>query len=257
MNEHFSAPQKKVLLGIAWCSLLFPTLLLADTMAHAPDQEEATTPASDDPATTDRPSPTTTSLLHQDEKHWRLRFNLSIVDPVGNSISTSVGYSDISFDLGAGVGAGLHAEYRTSPRLGIEIGIMGASEFEISNRISRHSIRGDVSLTGFAPLSLGLNIHLTPERNFDIYAGPQIALVNYGTDRTWWGLSSARANISVDNDWAWGLVAGLDLPLGRSGWLFNTNLRYLETNIQQSDGDFHFDGEFDPLIFSVGFGYAF
>ena len=63
--------------------------------------------------------------------------------------------------------------------------------------------------------------------------------------------------MSVDNDWAWGLVAGLDVPLGKRGWLFNTNLRYLATNIEQSRGDFYFDGEFDPVIFSIGIGYAF
>ena len=81
--------------------------------------------------------------------------------------------------------------------------------------------------------------------------------MNYGADRAWWGHSSSGNRISVGNDWAWGLATALDVPIGKRGWLFNANLRYLETNIEQSNATFHYDGEFDPLIFSVGFGYAF
>jgi outer membrane protein W len=219
--------------------------------------EQSPTTGNNGSVTVDQSSPGITSPLQQDEPHWRLRFNLSFVDPMGDSVSSSIGHGTIKFGMGAGVGAGLQAEYRATPRLGVEIGIMGASEFNISNNISRGSIRGDISLTGFAPLSLGLNFHLTPERKFDFYAGPQIALVNYGTDRIWWGMSSSGTRVSLDNDWAWGLVAGLDLPMGKRGWLFNANLRYLETSIKQSQGDFHFDREFDPLVLSVGVGYAF
>jgi outer membrane protein W len=193
--------------------------------------------------------------LRQDENHWRQRFNLSIVDPVGKSISTSAGHADVTFDMGAG--AGLQAEYRLSPRFGIELGALAAAKFDISSRMFPGALRSDISVTGFAPFSLGLNVHLTPEQKFDVFVGPQMALVAYGSDHTWWGPSAGGYKRSIENDWAWGLAAGLDVPLGRRGWLFNTSLRYLETSVKQSQHDFHVDGEFNPVIFSVGIGYAF
>ncbi|MGD9020878.1 MAG: OmpW family outer membrane protein, partial [Lysobacterales bacterium] len=180
---------------------------------------------------------------------------LAFVEPMGNSVSTSNWRGDVSFDMGVGVS--LQAEYRVSPRIGVEIGVMGASGFGLSSSVSHGNVSGDIRLTGFAPLSLGLNVHLTPESTVDLYAGPQLALVAYGTNRTWWDSWSGGVELSAKNDWAWGLVAGLDVPLGKRGWLFNANLRYLDTSIEQSGGGFHFDGDFDPLIFSLGFGYAF
>lgn len=202
-------------------------------------------------------SPEAAKALKQDENHWRLRFNLAWVNPTGNSISTSFGDHGVGFDIGAGAGAGFQAEYRASPRLGIELGLLGAAEFDISNRTSRGHFRNGVSITGFAPLSLGFNIHLTPEQSFDLYAGPQIALVNYGSEQAWWDLSSGGNEISIESDWAWGLAAGIDIPLGKRGWLFNANLRYLDSNIKQSRGDDYVSGEFNPAIFSIGVGYAF
>jgi len=210
-----------------------------DTTTAAPEPPEAANP------------------LQQDENHWRLRFNLAWVNPTGNSISTSFGDDSIGFDFGAGAGAGFQAEYRASPRFGIELGILGAAEFDISSRISRGQFRNDVGITGFAPLSLGFNIHLTPEQSFDLYAGPLLAFVNYGSEQAWWGLSSRGNQISIESDWAWGLAAGVDIPLGKRGWLFNANLRYLESSIKQSRGDYFVDGNFNPVIFSIGVGYAF
>jgi outer membrane protein W len=195
------------------------------------------------------------SRLHQGENHWRLRFSLSFVEPMGHSVSSSTWHSAQSFDTG--VGAGLQAEYRISPRLGIEIGAMGASGLSLSGGVSHGHAGGGISLTGFAPLSLGLNVHLTPGNTVDLYAGPSVALVAYGTNRAWWESWSGGVASSPKDDWAWGLVAGLDVPLGKRGWLFNANLRYLDTSIEQSRGDFYFNGTFDPVIFSLGFGYAF
>jgi outer membrane protein W len=198
-----------------------------------------------------------TGPLQQDQNHWRLRFNLAWVNPTGDSVSTSAWHGYHKVHTGTGFGAGLQAEYRASPRLGIELGVLGAAEFDFTSRYSRRDSRTDLGLTGFAPLSVGLNLHLTPERSFDLYAGPLVALVSYSTDHVWVDLPLAGIRLAVDDDWAWGLAAGLDLPLGKRGWLFNANLRYLDTDILESRGEFRVGGSFDPVVFSLGFGYAF
>ncbi len=266
MNRQVPLLQEGLLLGIALCSLLSPVSLSADTHPEATgtdssqalsvDGEEVD---SNNSATADQGASDSASSLHQDENHWRLRFNLSWVDPTGNSVSTSIGHGNIHVGIGAGAGAGLQAEYRLSPRLGIELGVLAAANFEVTSRISHGSAGSGISLNGFTPFSLGLNFHLTPEHALDFYAGPQLALVTYGNDQTWWDwdLSSGGNRASTGSDWAWGLTVGLDIPLGKRGWLFNTNLRYIETDVEQSRGNVRFDGEFDPVIFSVGFGYAF
>lgn len=246
-----------ILLGFVLFTLFRPAASSADETARDTGSEPTQVSSHEDSTTADLKSPDTAKPLQQDENHWRLRFNLAWVNPTGNSISTSIGHDGVSFDIGAGAGAGFQAEYRTSPRFGIELGILGAAEFDISSSISRGHFRNDVSITGFAPLSLGFNIHLTPERSFDLYAGPLVALVNYGSERAWWDLWSGGNRISIENDWAWGLAAGLDVPLGKRGWLFNANLRYLESSIKQSHGEDFVSGEFNPAIFSIGIGYAF
>lgn len=246
-----------VLLGFVLFTLFRPAPSTADELAGNTGSEPAQASNQEGTATAGPGSPGTAKPLKQDENHWRLRFNLAWVNPTGNSISTSIGHSGVGFDIGAGAGAGFQAEYRASPRFGIELGILGAAEFDLSNRISHGHFRNDVGITGFAPLSLGFNVHLAPEQSFDLYAGPVLALVNYGSERAWWDLSSGGNQISIESDWAWGLSAGIDVPLGKRGWLFNANLRYLESNIKQSWGDYFVDGEFNPAIFSIGIGYAF
>ena len=246
-----------LLLGFVLFTLFRPALSSADETARDTGNEPTRVSSHEDTTADDLKSPDTANPLQQDENHWRLRFNLAWVNPTGNSISTSTGHNGVGFDIGAGAGAGFQAEYRASQRFGIELGILGAVEFDISNRISRGHFRNGVSITGFAPLSLGFNIHLTPEQSFDLYAGPLLAFVNYGSEQAWWGLSSRGNQISIESDWAWGLAAGLDIPLGKRGWLFNANLRYLESSIKQSRGDYFVDGDFNPAIFSIGVGYAF
>lgn len=249
--------REALLLGFFLFTLFRPALSSADETARDTGSKPTQVSGLEDTSIAALESPETAKPLQQDENHWRLRFNLAWVNPTGNSISTSVGHSGIDFDIGAGVGAGFQAEYRVSPRLGVELGILGAAEFDVSNRIYHDHIHDGVSVTGFAPLSLGFNIHMTPEHSFDLYAGPQLALVNYGSEPAWWDLSSRGNDISIESDWAWGLTAGIDIPLGKRGWLFNANLRYLESGIKQSQGDNFADGEFNPAIFSIGIGYAF
>jgi len=178
MNRQLFLLRQGLLLGTALCALLSPAFLLANATAQV-SGPEGEPDGGENPVMADQTIPATTDPLHQGENHWRLRFNLSFVNPVGESVSTSMGHGGISFDMDAGAGAALQAEYRISPRLGIEFGVLGAAGFDISNWVFDGNVHSDIGLTGFAPISLGLNIHMTPQKAYDLYAGPQIALINY------------------------------------------------------------------------------
>ena len=104
---------------------------------------------------------------------------------------------------------------------------------------------------------VGFNFHLTPDRPADFYVGPMIGVVRYGYVEYRAGFGTVSTTISVEDDFAWGAIAGLEIPIGSRGWRVQGNLRYIETDIRASEGPISIDNEFDPLIFSVGFGYRF
>jgi len=201
---------------------------------------------------------TSHSAWAQDEDSpWRLRFDLSWIDPSGSFVTTGVGGRTFESSIETGFGAGVRGEYRFSSRLGLELGVLSAGSVDIASGFSGGTITNAVEVSSFSPITVGLNIHLTRGRPIDLYVGPQLALVDYSDVEVRTTVGGARARISVDTDVGWGVIVGLDFPLGERGWLIQTNLRYIGTDMKDSGGVISFDNEFDPLILSAGFGYRF
>jgi len=112
-------------------------------------------------------------------------------------------------------------------------------------------------VTSFTPVTLGLNLHLTPDRPVDLFVGPLLALSSYGNVEVSAGVGAATTPVSIDNDIGFGAVLGLDLALGETGWLAQANVRYFATETKSSAGSISFSGRFNPVIFSLGLGYRF
>ncbi len=109
-------------------------------------------------------------------------------------------------------------------------------------------------------LSLGLDVHLTPGRRADLYLGPVLAYVLY-SDPTFRALDETL-RVSIDDDFAWGGVVGLDVPFGDRGWHFSGSIRYLRAEADATARDDEGEAgtaslDFDPLAVAVGFGYRF
>ena len=74
---------------------------------------------------------------------------------------------------------------------------------------------------------------------------------------------TAESTTDEDRGWrlrldlSWGVILGLDVPLGDSDWVVNANVRYLNTGTKFSSVDFALDGNYDPIILSLGVGYRF
>jgi len=182
---------------------------------------------------------------HADEERgWRIRVDFALVDPGGDTWRSGGG--TVLAELDTGVGIGVRGEYQLSRRFGIEFGLLSAATVD-TTLISGGATSVDIA--SFAPLSFGADFHLTPDRRVDLYVGPQVALIEYGDVEV---TSGAVNSFSIDRDFGVGAIVGLDVPVGEARhWAFQTNLRHLVTSMES--GAIAVD--FDPTIFSLGFGY--
>ena len=199
------------------------------------------------------------------EGSWIVRFGALWVDTAVDFREAEDG-SSVRLTGDAGLGFSLVGEVRVSERLGIELGAQW-SENDLELELAGEMFCGSVFCTVAASdsvrpltLSLGLDIHLTPERRADLYVGPVLGYVLY-SDPTFRALGGAL-RVSIDDDFAWGGVVGLDVPFGDRGWHFSSSIRYLRAEADLTARDDEGDAgtasiDFDPLAVAVGFAYRF
>lgn len=200
---------------------------------------------------------------------WNLRGFGAWVDPdvdfrQVDGTETVRATADDAFGLGMGF------EYQFSPRWGLEFGVLRASPDVI---ITLDSTDPDLRVStsdspAFTPLTAGVNAHLTPNAKVDFYIGAFLAYVLYDDldfrlqaevpiDDTVMVLDE-RVRVAVDNEFGWGALIGLDIPLGQGNWGLSGTIEYLDADLDTTDDD----GDrtkigFDPLIVTFGFVYSF
>ena len=187
------------------------------------------------------------------EPTWQLALDLALVEPSNDSIAVGVTQTGLDVDFDTKFGAGLRLEYQFSKALALELGVLGSSGFGFTIDTAEVATRID----SFVPVTLGLNYHFDTASRIDLYAGPFLAAVNYGDIEVATGPGGATRTESTDTDFGWGAIAGLDLPLGSGNWSLQANVRYIRTGIEAEPDEGSVESDFDPLIFSIGFGYRF
>lgn len=205
---------------------------------------------------------------------WKVRVAAVAVDADGR-FSVEAGSDGASTDVNIGAGFSVRFERTLTPRLGIELGLAGiASGVDVSADWADCDRGTSVDMLTMAPITVGLNVHLTPDSPVDVYVGPMLAIVNYsdirvrsgwdcdGDDDTFWDFNwDAKVRSKSDSDLTWGLNAGADIAFGSSGrWSAHLGLTYIETTAELKRD---FEGSrlthlrMDPLMFNIGFAYAF
>jgi outer membrane protein W len=143
------------------------------------------------------------------------------------------------------LGAGLVFEIRQEHYFGVEIGFL-VTEFDFKMREADEVFARAMVM----PFTLGVDFHLL-RRNVapDLYITP---LVSYNI---WGDLEAAETDekLELDNEWGYGAVLGLDIPIGERGWQINMALRYLKMSASVGPDAF----EVDPVFGEIGFGYRF
>jgi outer membrane protein W len=204
------------------------------------------------------------------DSHWQIRGFVVWFDPdVDRTIFNADGET-IRVESDDDIGFGLSAEYRYSPRFGVEFGVLQASP---ETTVTLEDSDLGISLTAkddgtIRPLTAGVNWYLTPQSNLDLYVGAFLAYVLY--DDLTFDLNaeipvngevivvSDRARIDVDNDFSYGAVLGLDIPIGTLGWAVAASVRYIETDLDTTDDDGdRLTLSVDPLIVTLGVRYSF
>ena len=174
--------------------------------------------------------------------------------------SRTFGVSEISNTVACGLAAAL--ERRLNRRLGLELGALFADP-DVNFDASRGGGFQVGANEGVAlrAITLGLNVHLTPDKAVDLYAGPLLAHTSYGDLRFLVGAAGDPVDIAVSSsdNFTVGAQIGADIPLGNNRWSLNLLARYLDSSLDVAAGEQRTvrQLDYDPLIFGVGIGFRF
>lgn len=196
----------------------------------------------------------------------------------GQVVSSSATAVGLTSDFGSGPGAYLGAEFHLNDRFGIEVGVAWF-ELEESERLDALFVSTDAtaSLT-VAPLTVALNVHLTPQKRYDFYVAPKIGWAFFDdleiSTRIDFGPlpfpgfptlpiipgfgDSFVTPFSTKDQFIFGLRLGFDVPFGDSSWSFSSSIDY-------TDMDLEIDTFFapapavglDPVSVGAGVAYHF
>ncbi len=188
------------------------------------------------------------------ERGWVLRVGPTWFDSDrGDGLVIGHESGEVSGMEARDVGLSVSGEYRLSPRVGLEVGLLATSD-----RIGARDENGAVVSGGtssYGSLTLGPDIHLAPDGPADLFFGPFLtytARTDVGYHQDEW------AGVRVTGSFGWGALLGVDVPVGERGWRVCTSVRYLDTNLDGTDGNGdHFDLDSDGTAVGVGVGYRF
>ncbi len=184
----------------------------------------------------------------EDTRGWGLRVSPTWID-ASQRVGLVVGYEGDGAVRGFeanDVGVSIAGEYRLSPRFGVEVGLL-ATESLVGVRV-REGVAVGAGTSTYYTLTVGPNVHLTPDHQADVFFGPFLAF----TDRSDVGYHSERIN----GGFGWGAVLGVDIPVGERGWQVCPSVRYVDTNLDGTSGNGdRFDLDLSLTAVGVGFGY--
>lgn len=183
------------------------------------------------------------SLVWSEPEDHKIRFGLQYISPMGDLTTEGVKFeaqSDIGFSFGY--------EYMATDLVGIDANLSYSEHDVDASYMGLTLTVADATMT---PLTVGVNFHVVSNENLDFYLGPFAAYVMYGDLKS---KIPGIGDASIDDDFGFGAVLGIDVPFGSKGWMFSSALKYLQTSAEP-EGDEALD--IDPLVIQLGVGYKF
>ncbi|MGB7297982.1 MAG: hypothetical protein WBD34_01535 [Burkholderiaceae bacterium] len=186
---------------------------------------------------------------------WRIHLEFGILDPQSDSIP--FGATGVFAGLGSGNYTGIRLEHMISHRFGVELGVLKARGLSTRSAPGgANSTFESATLEGYSPYVLGLILHLTPERPLDLSVGLQIVNADHGDLRMSIRENGITSTVPVSSGVGWGLSAGVDVPVGDSGWLVHAGIRYQRMKFDYALAQPRRD-TFHSYLLHVGVGYRF
>ena len=167
-------------------------------------------------------------------------------------------FTELSLDSGQGFG--LDIEYMATEKWGIALlaiftdiegtFVAGIEPGEASDLVS------DNNTVDTYTVNFGANYHFSPEARVDFYLGAFLGWFSYDSIKFQLPVLDQEVKIDFDDQFSYGLNAGLDIPFTRdSSWMFTLALKYLVSDLKENGGPREI--AIDPLIGSIGIGYKF
>ncbi len=197
-----------------------------------------------------------------DDDKWRLRFGGVWVEPDPDFAEVDESGNRVEVGAGDAIGFGLAFERRFGRRLGVELGAMQAEpDILIGTGFSGGPHIDTTQGVDFRAITLALNVHLTPGKAVDLYAGPLLAHVEYGNLRLIFqdAAETVEVEVSSSDHFTFGAQLGADVPFGDSAWSLNLVGRYLDSSLDVATGEQRVVQQLDvgSLIVGVGVGFRF
>lgn len=152
-------------------------------------------------------------------------------------------------------GGSLGWEWRCGHWVGIDLNAIYA----------KHDIEvvgsGKVGDTAFVPITLGLNVHVTPEKSpVDVFLGPFFGYALFDDIET--QVDGFTLKSDVDSSFIYGVNLGIEVPAPKRGWAFFAAVKYI---VADYDADLTVDGadagdlrlDVDPWVGQLGIAYRY
>jgi len=189
------------------------------------------------------------------EKNWTLRVQGTWSSPTGEFDLLGSEGQRVNFSPNQPLGFAVGLEYRPIERVGFEFsGMYSRPTIDAAAIYLDERVEASADML-FMPLSGAVNLHMTPEKAVDVYAGAMFLWAVYG-DLKFVVPGEGSTFLRGQNDPGWGLQAGVDVPIGGHGWSFSAAIKYMSTNFTFTDVEdgSDFEMKFNPFV--LGFGVS-
>ena len=149
-------------------------------------------------------------------------------------------------ELDSAIGAFADFEFHVTDLIGIEPGVSSVDYDLTVIEPGFPIVNGDTSLM---TVTVNVNFHFKRDNGLDLFVGPT---VGYG----FWDdiqVDGFPAPFSTDEEFLYGINAGLGYPFGEGGWGFTAELGYLSVDVAPPGGDIGVS----PIQAKVGLSYSF
>lgn len=185
-----------------------------------------------------------------EEHRNTIRFGAQYVSPTGDYGET-IETTRFTLEAVDAFGPFLSYERMITPRFGIEP-TLGYTKHDVDLAVldieSAQGATVEFGQVDVLPLVVGANFHFPAGTGADFYVGPQVGYVLFGDLES----DFSSETLPISDGFAWGAVAGFDLPFGNGKWGFHGRFQLLRFAAEVDDPEVDADIDVDPLVVGVG-----